>query len=144
MSIDNLTLDNSSNYYTNIHWNYDLICRYIVDSVWTHDKDLPAIKTDNGHYNNSVRIRKGDEGIMLIKNPREDNLIVAQSHKKARVEVHEPPRGEVAIDLDKKEVVISKTANISTTPTAYELRKCLSGDETLILSGKSIATMRNF
>ena len=115
-----------------------------MDSVWTHDKDLPAIKTDNGHYNNSVRIRKGDEGIMLIKNPREDNLIVAQSHKKARVEVHEPPRGEVAIDLDKKEVVISKTANVTTTPTAYELRKCLSGDETLILSGKGNVTVWKF
>ena len=63
---------------------------------------------------------------MLIKNPREDNIIVAQAKKKARVEIHEPPK-----ENEKSEF---KSNDVVKTP-AYELRKCLSGDDTLMLSG---------
>ena len=54
---------------------------YIVDNIWTHDKDLPAIRNEQGHYNNQVRIKTAPEGIMLIKHPREDNLIQAAAAK---------------------------------------------------------------
>lgn len=52
---------------------------------------------------------------MLIKNPREENLIIAEK-KKTNVEIHAEPKKKVA-------------------PVAsYNLRKCMSGDETLIMS----------
>ena len=92
--------------------------RYIVDNVWTHDKDLPAIRTEQGHYNNQVRIKPGPTGYMLIKNPREGNLISAVS-KKAKADVHTRP----------------KSAGSNRTSQNYQLNKCLSGDDnTLILS----------
>ena len=64
--------------YMNIHYSY------IVDSVWTHDKDLPAVRSEQRsitgavHYNNQVCIKAGKEGVMLIKNhpsmgPRKTN-----------------------------------------------------------------------
>ena len=52
-----------------------------MDNIWTHDKDLPAIRNEQGHYNNQVRIKTAPEGIMLIKHPREDNLIQAAAAK---------------------------------------------------------------
>ena len=58
-----------------------LFISYIVDNIWTHDKDLPAIRNEQGHYNNQVRIKTAREGIMLIKHPREDNLIQAAAAK---------------------------------------------------------------
>ena len=63
---------------------------------------------------------------MLIKNPREDNLNIAQAKKKARVEIHEPPKVNEKSEFKNNDVVKNPT---------YELRKCLSGDETLMLSG---------
>merc|ERR1719357_940565 len=62
----------------NLHFSY------IVDSVWTHDKDLPAVRSEQKsitgavHYNNQVCIKAGKEGVMLIKNhpsmgPRKTN-----------------------------------------------------------------------
>ena len=70
---------------------------------------------------------------MLIKNPREDNLIQAASQaasfkkKKAKADVHESPKKEV-----KKATMATKS---------YELQKCLSGDETLILSDAEVLSM---
>ena len=66
-----LILSVKNNYFSTLNCFF----RFIVDNVWVHDKDLPAIKTEQGHYNNSIRIKKSSEDIMLIKNPREDNLI---------------------------------------------------------------------
>lgn len=55
--------------------------------------------------------------MMLIKNPREANLIIAERKKKTSVEIHPEPK---------------KKENLG--GTNYNLRKCMSGDETLIMS----------
>jgi len=99
-------------------WSGRCEFRYIVDNIWTHDKDLPAVRTEQGHYNNQVRIKMGPDGSMLIKNPREANLAKAQGAKKAKADVHDPP-------------------------AKYEIRKCLSGDETLMLSHAEASSNMN-
>ena len=69
---------------------------------------------------------------MLIKNPREDNLIQAASRaaskKKAKADVH-------VTESPKKEVIKATKS--------YELQKCLSGDDTLILSDADVLSMND-
>ena len=113
------------------------IFSYIVDNVWTHDKDLPAVRSEQGHYNNQVRIKAGEEGIMLIKNPREDNLIKAaenskKSKKKAKAEVHESPKSNQA-----------KSRETSPSAKSYKLQKCLSDDGTLVMSDADAMSMND-
>ena len=123
--------------YMNIHFSY------IVDSVWTHDKDLPAVRSEQRsitgavHYNNQVCIKAGKEGVMLIKNPREDNLIKAaenskKSKKKAKAEVHESPKSNQA-----------KSRETSPSAKSYKLQKCLSDDGTLVLSDADVMSMND-
>ena len=53
--------------------------RYIVDGEWMHDPELPALKTEQGHYNNMVKMRPSSGGgssnvVVTVKQPKADNL----------------------------------------------------------------------
>jgi hypothetical protein len=124
---------------------------YIVDNIWTHDKDLPAIRNEQGHYNNQVRIKTAPEGIMLIKNPREENLIQAaaakaeaqSSQKIARKAKAEAEVKFVKLNVSPKRNEEKIRENASRRPAspnakAYELQKCLSDDGTLVMSDQGI------
>ena len=54
--------------------------RYIVDGETMHDPELPALKTEAGHYNNMVKLRPSSSSqqpsttVMVVKAPKLDNL----------------------------------------------------------------------
>ena len=51
--------------------------RYIVDGETMHDPELPALKTEQGHYNNMVKLRPASGStsvVVVVKTPKLDNL----------------------------------------------------------------------
>ena len=89
--------------------------RYIVDGEWMHDPELPALKTEQGHYNNMVKMRPSSGGssnvVVIVKQPKADNLkkgiadlafaaknvskAVVESRPEESAEASKDPRGEV-------------------------------------------------
>ena len=105
--------------------------RFIVDGEWTHDTDLPALKNDQGHYNNMVKLKpKGADVVVPVKKARGENL----------------KKGVSTLALAAKNLskaiagaTAARASRERTPGTAKKRRveedKCLScGDETLVMS----------
>ena len=81
-----------------------------------HDPELPALKTEQGHYNNMVKMRPSSGGgssnvVVTVKQPKADNLkkgiadlafaaknvskAVVESRPEESAEASKEPRGEV-------------------------------------------------
>ena len=81
---------------------------YAIDGDWTHDGDIPALKNEQGHYNNMIKVKPSDnpfDQVLSTKIPNPDNISRGLS---GFIAEHRP--------FNKK------------------IKRCLSGDETLVLS----------
>ena len=93
--------------YYNVN-NIITVYSYAIDGDWTHDGDIPALKNEQGHYNNMIKVKPSDnpfDQVLSTKNPNPDNISRGLS---GFIAEHRP--------FNKK------------------IRRCLSGDETLVLS----------
>ena len=88
--------------------NIITVFSYAIDGDWTHDGDIPALKNEQGHYNNMIKVKPSEnpfDQVLSTKIPNPDNISRGLS---GFIAEHRP--------FNKK------------------IKRCLSGDETLVLS----------
>ncbi len=145
--------------------------RFSVDSEWTFDRDLPALKTDQGHYSNMIKVKiPSFNEPQWNKTPKEENLMAAakaatqaatmnptvktlkakakrpqKSASSSKIAPAATPEAERKLSKSKSTSKVQqpkakiakkeeKPLDVKAEAPKQELAKCLSGDDTLLLS----------